>query len=120
MAEKTEKNFACATSEVPANAAKIVNLKSRSIGIFNVNGSYHALLNVCPHRGAALCEGPVSGTTCPTEGREFVYGRENEIIRCAWHGWEFDIRTGEFLVNPKIRARTYPVSVEEGAVYVHL
>ena len=116
----TEKHFACATSEVPAHAAKIVNLEKRSIGIFNVKGSYHALLNVCPHRGAALCEGPVSGTTCPAEGREFVYGRENEIIRCAWHGWEFDIRTGESLVDPKIRARTYPVSVEEGAVYVHL
>ena len=115
-----EKQFACAVSEVPEHAAKIVTLKSRSIGIFNVNGSYHALLNVCPHRGAALCEGPVSGTTGPTEAREFVYGRENEIVRCAWHGWEFDIRTGQFLVDPRIRARTYPVSVEEDAIYVHL
>jgi len=114
------KEFACAVSEVPRNAAKIVDLKNRSIGIFNVKGSYHALLNVCPHRGAALCEGPVSGTTCPTQGRDFVYGRENEIVRCAWHGWEFDILTGEFLVNPKIKARTYPVTVEDGAIYVHL
>ena len=115
-----EKQFACATSDVPPDRAKIVTLNSRSIGIFNVKGSYHALLNVCPHRGASLCEGPVSGTTCPTDGREFVYGRENEIIRCAWHGWEFDIRTGEFLVNPRIKARTYPVTVEQDAIYVHV
>jgi nitrite reductase/ring-hydroxylating ferredoxin subunit len=115
-----EKHFACSTADVPARAAKIVTVKSRSIGIFRVNGSYHALLNVCPHRGAALCEGPVSGTTCPTDRREFVYGREGEIIRCAWHGWEFDIRTGAFLVDPKVRARTYPVTVEDGAIYVHL
>jgi nitrite reductase (NADH) small subunit len=115
-----EKQFACTTSEVPAGAAKIVMLNNRSVGIFNVNGSYHALLNVCPHRGAALCEGVVSGTTCPSEGRDFVYGRENEIVRCAWHGWEFDIRTGEFLVNPKIKARSYPVSVEDQAIYVHV
>ena len=114
------KHYACATWEVPAAAAKIVRLESRSIGIFNVDGAYHALLNVCPHRGAALCEGPVSGTTCPTDGRDFVYGRANEIIRCAWHGWEFDIRTGEFLVNPRIKARTYPVTVEEEAIYVHV
>ena len=115
-----DKHFACRTSDVPPDAAKIVDVKSRSIGIFNVNGSFHALLNVCPHRGAELCRGPVSGTTCPTDGHEFVYGRENEIVRCAWHGWEFDIKTGEFLVNPKIRARTYPVSVEDGSVYVHV
>ena len=116
----SEKQFACRTSDVPAQAAKIVHVKSRSIGIFNVDGDYYALLNVCPHRGAALCEGPVSGTTCPTDPREFVYGRENEIVRCAWHGWEFDIRSGAFLVNPKIRARTYPVTVEDEAVYVHV
>jgi nitrite reductase (NADH) small subunit len=116
----SEKQFACAIDEVPAAGAKIVTVNSRSIGIFNVNGSYHAMLNVCPHRGASLCEGPVSGTTCPTESRDFVYGRANEIVRCAWHGWEFDIRSGEFLVNPRIKARTYPVSVENGAVFVHL
>lgn len=110
-----EKQFACATSDVPPDRAKIVTLNSRSIGIFNVKGSYHALLNVCPHRGASLCEGPVSGTTCPTDGREFVYGRENEIIRCAWHGWEFDIRTGQSWCDPdSIRARTYQVTVQPG------
>jgi nitrite reductase/ring-hydroxylating ferredoxin subunit len=116
----SNREYACTTADVPSDSAKIVTLNNRSIGIFNVHGSYHALLNVCPHRGASLCEGPVSGTTCPTDSREFVYGRDNEIIRCAWHGWEFDIRSGEFLVNPKIKARTYPVSVENGAIYVHL
>ena len=115
-----DKEFACRTSEVRSGAAKIVSIKSRSIGIFNVKGSYHALLNVCPHRGAALCEGPVSGTTCHTDGRDFFYGRDEEIVRCAWHGWEFDIRSGEFLVNPRIRARTYPVTVEGEAIYVHV
>jgi nitrite reductase (NADH) small subunit len=113
-----EKHFACSTAEVSPGAARIVEVKSRSIGIFKVNGSYHALLNVCPHRGASLCEGPVSGTTCPTAEREFVYGRANEIVRCAWHGWEFDIRTGEFLVDPRIKARSYPVTVEGDLVYV--
>lgn len=115
-----ERQFVCRTADVPNGAAKIVEVKSRSIGIFNVKGDYHALLNVCPHRGAALCEGPVSGTTCQTDGRDFIYGRDEEIVRCAWHGWEFDIRSGEFLVNPRIRARTYPVSVEDDAIYVHV
>jgi len=115
-----EKHFACRTNEVSANAAKIVNLKSRSIGIFNVKGSYHALLNVCPHRGASLCEGPVSGTTCPTQGRDFVYGRENEIIKCPWHGWEFDLLTGKALADPRVRVRRYPTEIREDTIFVVL
>ena len=47
-----------------------------------------------------------------------MYGREGEIIRCAWHGWEFEIATGRSLVDPRIRARTYPVEVADGRVYV--
>ncbi len=116
----TEKIPVCKTIDVAPGKQQIVTVGRHSIGIFNVKGDYHALLNVCPHRGAALCEGPVSGTTCQTEGRDFVYGRDEEIVRCAWHGWEFDIRSGEFLVNPRIRARTYPVSVEDDSIYVHV
>jgi nitrite reductase/ring-hydroxylating ferredoxin subunit len=49
---------------------------------------------------------------------EFVYVGENEIVRGAWHGWEFDIRSGSHLVDPEVKARTVPVSVETGNVYV--
>ena len=48
----------------------------------------------------------------------YVYGREGEILRCAGHGWEFDIRTGRSLVDERIRAKTFPVEVEGGRVYV--
>jgi AcrR family transcriptional regulator len=51
-------------------------------------------------------------------GRDFVYGREGEIVRCARHGWEFEIATGRALVDPHVRARTYPVTVEAGQVVV--
>ncbi|WP_366672887.1 Rieske 2Fe-2S domain-containing protein [Mesorhizobium sp.] len=39
-------------------------------------------------------------------------------MRCAWHGWEFDIKTGSALVDPTVRARTFPVTVEDGNIYV--
>ncbi|TIM32873.1 MAG: hypothetical protein E5Y69_23680 [Mesorhizobium sp.] len=73
---------------------------------------------VCPHRGAPLCEGPQCGTTAPVDQAQFIYHRENEIVRCAWHGWEFDIKTGAALVDPGVRARTFPVTVEAGEIYV--
>ena len=114
------KQFACEAGDVRAGAATIVTLGKLSVGIFKLDDGYHALLNVCPHRGAALCEGPVCGTTQPSANREFIYGREGEIIRCAWHGWEFDIRSGESLVDCSVKAKTFTVAVENDKLYVYL
>ena len=115
MAEKT---LVCRAEEVNAGAPKIVKIRSMSVGLFRLGDEIHALLNVCPHKGAPLCEGPQCGTTATVDDAEFVYVRENEIVRCAWHGWEFDIRSGAHLVDPEVKARTLPVSVEAGNVYV--
>lgn len=112
--------FACQAEEVPCGRPKIVRVGKLSIGIYRTPDGFHALLNVCPHRGAPLCEGVVCGTTKPTDEREFVYHRENEIVRCAWHGWEFDIRTGASLVDPKVKARTFPVTEEGGNLFVQV
>lgn len=116
----SELHFACDVSEVTPDAARIVRVKNLSVGIFRLTDGFHALLNICPHRGAALCEGPICGTTRATDDREFHYDRAGELVRCAWHGWEFDIRTGEFLVEPNIKARTLPVTVEDDKVFVRL
>lgn len=112
------KHFVCKTFDVPSNGAKIVALGKLSLGLFKLHDGFFALLNVCPHKGAALCEGPVCGTTKLTNQNEFVYDRAGEIVRCAWHGWEFDIRTGAFLVDPSIKARAFEVSVDNDDIYV--
>ncbi|UTW12897.1 Rieske (2Fe-2S) protein [Marinobacterium rhizophilum] len=114
------KIIACKTHEVAPGQQKIVQLDRFSVGVFNVDGEFHALLNVCPHKGAALCEGPVCGTTAATDGRDFTYCKDKALVRCAWHGWEFDIKSGEFLVDPSIKAKTFAVSVEGEDVVVHL
>lgn len=115
-----ERHFVCKASDVPDRKALIVKFKNLSVGIFRLSDGFHALLNVCPHKGAALCEGLVSGTTRTTDRAEFIYEREGEILRCAWHGWEFDIRSGEHLVDPKVRARRFPVSVEADRIFIHV
>ena len=89
-----------------------------SVGVFNVHGRFYALHNRCPHRGGALCLGPVTGTASTDAGFRFVYEREGELLRCAWHGWEFEIASGRSLVDERIRAKTFPVEVEDGNVYV--
>lgn len=114
------KVMACKASEVAPGRQKIVRVGKRPIGIFQIGDAYFALLNVCPHRGGRLCEGPQCGTTMPSDGYKFIYGRDQCLVRCAWHGWEFDIRTGESLVDPSVKAKTFKVSVEEDTLFVHL
>ena len=108
----------CDAAELEPGRRVVRRVDGLSVGVFNVGGRYYALHNRCPHRGGALCEGPVSGTAATTDDFVFAYEREDEILRCAWHGWEFEIATGRSLVDPRVRARTYPVEVENGRLYV--
>src|SRR5687768_7349671 len=108
----------CAAAELAPGERRIVEVAGRSIGVFNVGGRYYALHDGCPHRGGALCAGRITGTVLPTTERSFAYGREGEILRCSRHGWEFEIATGRALADPRVRARTYPVSVEAGRLVV--
>ena len=106
-------------SEIPPGERKIiVPFRGRAgVGIFNVNGSFYALRNICPHKRGPLCMGEVAGrghANAPpsmTSG-EVGYERDGEIIRCPWHAWTFDIATGQCLVDPAVRVKTYPIRVD--------
>lgn len=107
------KHAVATVDELPLGARKVITVAGRSIGVFNVNGEYFALRNTCPHQGGALCEGRLTGFLMARVPGEYDYSRQGEILRCPWHGWEFDIKTGQSWVDPeKTRVRTYPVSVE--------
>ncbi len=102
--------------EIPPGSRRIVEAEGRSIGVFNVQGSYYALRNSCPHQAAPLCLGSIKGMTMPSKPGEYIWARDGEIVRCPWHGWEFDILTGRSIFNPhKMRVKTYEVTVEQGA-----
>lgn len=108
-----ERHYVCLADELPPGSRKIIAIGRRSVGVFNLHGEYFALLNVCPHQLAPLCEGQVCGYSPPSAVGEFRYEREGEIVRCPWHGWEFDIKTGRSIFNPhKVRTASYPVVVQ--------
>ncbi|WNR46040.1 Rieske (2Fe-2S) protein [Paenibacillus roseipurpureus] len=106
--------------EILEDSHKVVQIENRSIGVYNVKGTYYAIHNYCPHQGAEICQGLVCGTTLPSEVHQYSFGRQGEIVRCPWHGWEFDIKTGKSLFSDKVRIRSYPVVVENGQISVVL
>jgi nitrite reductase/ring-hydroxylating ferredoxin subunit len=100
------------TGDIPPGARKIVQVENRSIGVFNVNGIYYAIRNNCPHQGAPLCQGRLTGLAMHSMPGEYQYGREGEIISCPWHGWEFDLTNGKSIYDPhKCLVKTYEVVV---------
>lgn len=94
----------CAISDLPRGTCRRFALPNGDeLAIYNVNGEYYATDNFCPHRGAALSDGLLS----------------SHFIECGWHGWRFDIRTGECLtVSEKIR--TFRVTTDEGVILVEV
>jgi nitrite reductase/ring-hydroxylating ferredoxin subunit len=95
----TTRHIVASVDDIAPGTSKVVDINGRAIGIFNVNGEFFALLNRCPHAAAELCKGT--------------------IIRCPWHGWEFEIRSGQSYCDPrKTRARKFDVKVEPGETLV--
>jgi 3-phenylpropionate/trans-cinnamate dioxygenase ferredoxin subunit len=117
----TERHVVCPRDELPPGERRIVTVDRISIGVFNVDGSYYAVRNICPHRGAELCKGDVTGAMLPSAPGEFIYGMENRILKCPWHRWEFDLHTGRSLLDPDgCRVRTYPVHVEGDVIEIEV
>lgn len=98
--------------EIPPGGRKLVVLGGRSIAVFNLDGEYHALRNRCPHQGGPLCEGQLVGAISASGPGEYEYERPGELVRCPWHAWEFDVRTGQSWVDPeRTRVKSYAVEV---------
>ena len=105
--------------EIPPGSNKVVNVRGREICVFNVGGDFFALLKP----GCSKLSRP------------------GEILRCPWHGWEFDLKTGKSHCDPErmftkqyktcveneaaepgreLQAETFPVVVEEATVFVEM
>jgi 3-phenylpropionate/trans-cinnamate dioxygenase ferredoxin subunit len=109
------RHVVAAVGEIPAGGSKLVEVRGRRIALFHVAGEYFALTDRCPHEGGSLCAGRLTGLVQSDEPGRYAYSRPQEMLACPWHGWEFDIRTGQSYCDPdSIRARTYQVSVEPG------
>lgn len=117
-----KKHAVAAADEIPVGGRKMITIGKRSIGLFNVDGAFHALPNLCPHQLGPLCEGNVSGTTASNieSGWKVEWVQEGEIVACPWHGIEYHIPTGRCLAFQEISVRTYKVWEEDGQIWLEI
>ncbi|MBI2027209.1 MAG: non-heme iron oxygenase ferredoxin subunit [Deltaproteobacteria bacterium] len=81
---------------------KVVDAKGQEIALFRVGDDFFAIDNQCPHRHGPLGEGYL----------------QNDIVTCPWHGWQFNVKTGENAIGMPGGVKTYKVTVEGNSVKV--
>jgi nitrite reductase/ring-hydroxylating ferredoxin subunit len=102
----------------------LVELEGREIALFNLDGEYHALLNWCAHQGGPCGEGKISNTIVDADfDRDTLevsleWGKDDQILNCPWHAWEYDITSGECLSRDGVLLPSFPVSVESNEIVV--
>ena len=96
----------------------IVGVKGREVAVFSIDGELHAVGSHCPHMGGPCAEGLLSGTFGADEDGRMTYERDGQILSCPWHGWEFDVLSGEHLGHSKRRLMKYDVVTEDGKIYL--
>jgi 3-phenylpropionate/trans-cinnamate dioxygenase ferredoxin subunit len=88
----------------------------REIGVVTVNGELRGVRNRCPHHGGPLCLGTVRSRVVGGPGEYTLSGAS--VLRCPWHGWEFDPMSGRCLDDDSMRVAVYPAKAEGGRVLV--
>ena len=89
-------------ADVPPGMACEVVAEDRLVAVFNVGGQFYALDGLCPHQGGPLGRGRLEGS----------------VVTCPWHGWQFDVKTGQHQVNPRLKHPLLPVKTEGDDLFV--
>lgn len=113
----------CRTGEIAVGVLTRANVGRSPILLSRLpDGEIRAFAARCPHQGADLGHGCISGATASDEPNVLAYGREGEVLRCPWHGFEFCLRSGKAMVDAPeklpLQLRFYKVEVEGDQVVV--
>jgi nitrite reductase/ring-hydroxylating ferredoxin subunit len=91
-------------ADIPDGERLIVEVGDRSIGVFHHGGKWYALLNYCLHRGGPVATGSLEGDT----------------LTCPWHGYQYDVTTGKFLLDPGVGLDAFSAEVTDGKVHLRI
>lgn len=90
--------------DIPPGTGRTVDVRGVWIALFNVDGTFYAIDNACPHAGGPLGEGKLNGT----------------IIECPWHGWKFNVDSGERVGNSNFQIPCCEVRVVDNYIQIAL
>jgi len=88
--------------EIGPGEGRVVEVNGDEVALFNLNGTFYAIDNMCVHQGGPLGEGMLEG----------------ENVICPWHSWKYNVKTGVCSTNPSMKVKTYSVKIEDGQVKV--
>lgn len=115
--------FIARLSEFPDGERRIVRDGAREIGVFHWQGQFYAYENLCLHQGGPACEGllmhkveDVIGTDRSWQGQRFDTGAIHFV--CPWHGYEYDLKTGECAADRSLKLRKFDVVRRGEELYV--
>jgi nitrite reductase (NADH) small subunit len=87
-------------AEIPVGSGREVVADGRIFAVYNVDGTFHILDGICPHAGGPLGKGTLRG----------------DVVTCPWHGWQFQLSTGQHCLNSRICTTRYPAEIRDGKV----
>jgi len=91
----------CTTAECPPGTAREFVAGDHIIALFNVDGQFFALDGICPHQGGPLGKGKLQGC----------------IVTCPWHGFQFDVTTGQHQASASLRQGQFATKVEGNEIW---
>lgn len=117
--------FVAKASELKDGERRIVIHDRHEIGVFRNEGEYFAYSNYCLHQGGPACEGlviaKVEEALQPDMTSKGLFFNEDELhFVCPWHGYEYDLKTGECTADRKLKLRRYEVKQKGDDLYVVL
>lgn len=105
---------------VEGGPAAMGQVGKRTIGVFRRGGKLYAVLDFCPHAGAPVCQGHVTGRVLLNESGQPDYNGDALTLRCPWHHWEFDLATGSAVADIREKIKVYPTRVRNGQIEVEM
>ena len=120
----TERVKVASRSDFKDSDRIFINIEGDEVGIIRYEGEYYAIKNECLHRSGPLCDGQVQRRVRaewekagkrPTE-----YFSDEPTIACPWHGWEYDLESGNHLGDDDISVKTYDVTIKGDDIYLSM
>jgi nitrite reductase/ring-hydroxylating ferredoxin subunit len=95
---------AAKTSDIAPGTIHEAQVAGTLVALARVGDKFHAISNICLHRGGPLGQGVMDGA----------------VVTCPWHGWQYDVTTGKVSQNQTIGVACYPVEIRGDEVFVDL